>query len=351
MIGGILRPKSLLLFPLFLTTTSLHFGSARRRHCGLDSRSSSVLHSRHHIHTADLDHHHRPIPLSTSPIQSRSLQNQQQGTVTRLLDLETRIADALPRPVSQHEQSSLPNGDYTATSNRPGEWPATDFSSSTPPNVSIILRTVFGSRRRVAASHRRRAILVTELSGFTVNKRRSVETVFVPFSTYISSTSPPTMASLTLHPTRYTATTRQAVQVSKTCLQPADSSLQTQLFPQLFTVLDHAQRPYAVQPPTPELDLQVTLPLPCTSTYSCMGTWGVSGHEPLLGYDCGRDTAVAPAPHPHAAGHTPAVHPPWPLPSFFAAHPSAVTATPQCHAEHPAPPPATRVRRMWEGAS
>ncbi|KAK1463016.1 hypothetical protein CCUS01_08421 [Colletotrichum cuscutae] len=39
-----------------------------------------------------------------------------------------------------------------------------------------------------------------------------------------------------------------------------------------------------------------------------MGTWGVSGHEPLLGYDCSRDTVVAPAPHPHAAGHTPTVH-------------------------------------------
>lgn len=124
MIGGILRPKStysstlapasspdplfpchtcLLLFSLFPTTTSLHFGSARRRHCGLDSRSSSVLHSRHHIHTADLDHHyhHRPIPLGSSPIQSRPLQNQQQGTVTRLLDLEARIADALPQPVTQ----------------------------------------------------------------------------------------------------------------------------------------------------------------------------------------------------------------------------------------------------------
>ncbi|KAK1659652.1 hypothetical protein BDP55DRAFT_636792 [Colletotrichum godetiae] len=60
-----------------------------------------------------------------------------------------------------------------------------------------------------------------------------------------------------------------------------------------------------MQRPT-SLDLQVTLPLPCTSTCSCTGTWGVSGHEPLLGYDRGRDTVVAPAPHPHAAG----THPP-----------------------------------------
>ncbi|KAK1459954.1 hypothetical protein CMEL01_02953, partial [Colletotrichum melonis] len=61
-------------------------------------------------------------------------------------------------------------------------------------------------------------------------------------------------------------------------------------------------------------------------------------------------TAVGtPLSHPHRTrtpqGTRPPSTPPWPLPSFFAAHPSAVTATPQCHAEHSAPPPATRVRK------
>lgn len=204
----------------------------------------------------------------------------------------------------------------------------------------------------------RRAILVTESSGFTANKRRTVESAFLPpfFSfffqpTYLRLARPPWHR---IHSRRNAATTCQAIQVSKTCLQPADSSLQTQLFPQLFTNIDHAQRPYSVR--SAAADVRARLASHSTSALYLDLTlvWVLgeaSGHEPLLGYDRGRDTVVAPAPHPYAVGHTPAVHPPWPLPSFFATRSTAVTATPQCHAEHPAPPLATRVRKKWEEAS
>ncbi|KAK1463015.1 hypothetical protein CCUS01_08420 [Colletotrichum cuscutae] len=89
MIGGILRPK----MPDGDTAAST---LARPRYCIPVTTSTPQTWT-----TTVVQYYWAGL---RSPIQSRSLQNQQQGTVTRLLDLETRIADALPHPVTQSPQ-------------------------------------------------------------------------------------------------------------------------------------------------------------------------------------------------------------------------------------------------------
>lgn len=130
----------LLLFLLILTIISLHFGSARRRHCGLDPRSSSVLHSRHHIHTTE-SHSTAPPPTVQyhRAVQSNHAHCRISSKAQSLACWISR--HALQMPFLTQSASINNHHCQTATTRRPAIGPANGprliFSSSTPPNVSI----------------------------------------------------------------------------------------------------------------------------------------------------------------------------------------------------------------------
>ncbi|KXH49423.1 hypothetical protein CSAL01_12860 [Colletotrichum salicis] len=153
MIGGILRPKStylstlappaspdplfprytcLLLFLLFLTTAERYVSTLVI--VDVDTAGSTLARLRCCIPVTT------STPQSTTTyhpaIQSRSLQNQQRmhsniacWTSRHALQTPYGFLDpALTITIAKRRPHGRPS------SNRPGEWPATDFSSSAPPN-------------------------------------------------------------------------------------------------------------------------------------------------------------------------------------------------------------------------
>ncbi|UQC75167.1 uncharacterized protein CLUP02_01820 [Colletotrichum lupini] len=331
---------------------NLHFSSARRRHCGLDSRSPGP-----------------PPPSNTtgqglhSPIQSRSLQNQQQGTVTRLLDLETRIADALRMPHSVTQSPSSNNHHcQTATTRRPPIGPANGPRLISPcrllptsPSVSIVGCPIVRLAQQPKGSRGINQPNNFFQGGFLLHLKNQMPSssvhpsycgpFLVPGYGRLHHTDAPTHHGIAY--TRHDILPPLA-KLSKSA-KPASSLPTLPSRPSNF----RNSLPSSITRKTPTQCSGRRPSLTDKSLYLCHVprptlVW-VLGECPDTSPSWDTTAVGTPLSHPHRTrtpqGTRPPSTPPWPLPSFFAAHPSAVTATPQCHAEHSAPPPATRVRK------